>query len=30
MTHMAVVTQDAAGETVWLEPVADDEYNRTW
>jgi quercetin dioxygenase-like cupin family protein/alkylhydroperoxidase/carboxymuconolactone decarboxylase family protein YurZ len=30
MTHMAVVTQDAAGGTVWMEPVTDDEYHSTW
>ena len=30
MTHMAVATQDSAGETVWMGPVPDEEYNRTW
>lgn len=30
LTHMAVATNDSAGETVWLEPVSDEEYHRTW
>ncbi|MGH8242468.1 MAG: carboxymuconolactone decarboxylase family protein [Steroidobacteraceae bacterium] len=30
LTHAAVATKDSAGETVWLEPVTDDEYYRTW
>lgn len=30
LTHMAVVTNDSAGETVWLEPVTDEQYHRTW
>lgn len=30
LTHAAVATNDSAGETVWLEPVSDDEYYRTW
>ncbi|MEF8795136.1 MAG: carboxymuconolactone decarboxylase family protein [Salinivenus sp.] len=30
MTHMAVATQDSAGETVWMEPVSDEEYHSTW
>lgn len=30
LTHMAVATNDSAGETVWLEPVTDKEYYSTW
>jgi len=30
MTHMAVATNDSAGETNWLEPVTDEEYHSTW
>ncbi|MFB6278769.1 MAG: carboxymuconolactone decarboxylase family protein [Salinibacter sp.] len=30
MTHMAVATQDSAGETNWLGPVTDEEYHSTW
>jgi 4-carboxymuconolactone decarboxylase len=30
LTHVAVVTNDSAGETTWLEPVTDDEYHSTW
>ncbi len=29
-THVAVVTQDSEGETVWLGPVTDEEYHLTW
>jgi len=29
-THVAVVTNSLAGDTVWLEPVTDAEYNRFW
>lgn len=30
LTHLAVATNDSAGETVWLEPVTDAAYHRTW
>lgn len=30
MTHVAVATQDSAGETVWMGPVTDEEYHSTW
>ncbi len=30
LTHVAVVTNDSEGETVWLEPVTDEEYYSTW
>lgn len=29
-THVAVVTNSLAGNTVWLQPVTDEEYNRFW
>ncbi len=29
-THVAVVTNSLEGETVWLQPVTDEEYNRFW
>jgi quercetin dioxygenase-like cupin family protein len=30
LTHVAVVTNPLAGNTVWLQPVTDAEYNRLW
>ena len=30
LAHVAVVTNSLAGNTVWLRPVTDDEYNRFW
>jgi len=30
LTHVAIVTNPLAGNTVWLQPVTDDEYNRFW
>lgn len=30
LTHMAVATNDSAGETVWFESISDEEYYRTW
>ena len=30
LTHVAVVTNSLAGNTVWLQPVTDAEYNRFW
>jgi 4-carboxymuconolactone decarboxylase len=29
-THVAVVTNSLKGNTVWLQPVTDEEYNRFW
>ena len=29
-THVAVVTNSLEGNTVWLDPVTDEEYNRFW
>ena len=29
-THVAVVTNSLEGNTVWLQPVTDEEYNRFW
>ena len=29
-THVAVVTNSLEGNTVWLQPVTDAEYNRFW
>jgi quercetin dioxygenase-like cupin family protein/alkylhydroperoxidase/carboxymuconolactone decarboxylase family protein YurZ len=30
LSHVAVVTNALAGNTVWLQPVTDDEYTRVW
>ena len=30
LSHVAVVTNPQAGDTVWLQPVTDDEYHRVW
>jgi len=30
LAHVAVVTNALAGETVWLDPVTDEEYRRFW
>lgn len=30
LTHVAVVTNDSKGGTIWLEPVTDQEYYSTW
>jgi quercetin dioxygenase-like cupin family protein len=30
LSHVAVVTNALAGNTVWLQPVTEDEYARVW